>query len=337
MTIERNSNIELFRIVCMLMIVAGHIINSHSTTYSLQNPDELIKLFFSGGFLVAVNAFILISGYFGIRLRRERLISLIVQVLFYSVGLWLISMAVGWHTFSPKKDFQLLIPILTKQYWFVTCYVVLYVISPLLNRWASALVQDEYKRLLLIGFCLIYVWPTMCFLVNAPQFIDDAGYGIINFSYLYMLGYYLRHHYIEHHSASWYWGGYFLVVVMLFLCQAGLSFLLGFEFTSWFSYNTVFIFIEAIFLFIAFKNMKIQSSVINYLAKQCLAVYLIHKHPLIWGGFCKLIDIDSYHGVSFIAIFLTLPIVIYLACAAVEICRLWFMQPVENRIIKRLL
>lgn len=323
--------------VCMLMIVAGHIISTHTTTYSLYNPDELIKLFFYGGFLVAVNAFILISGYFGIRLKRDRLISLIVQVMFYSVGLLLISMAIGCHIFSPQKDFLLLIPILTKQYWFVTCYVVLYVISPLLNRWASALERDEYKRLLLIGFCLIYVWPTTNFLINAPQFIDDAGYGIINFSYLYMLGYFLRHHYIEQHSASWYWGGYFLVVVILFLCQAGLSFLLGFEFTSWFSYNTIFIFIGAIFLFMAFKNMKIHSSVINNLAKPCLAVYLIHKHPLIWGSFCKLIDIDSYHGVSFIVLFLTLPIVIYLACAAVEICRLLFMQPIENRIIKRLL
>ena len=250
---HRRSNFELLRIVCMLMIIGGHIIKVHTTPYSLQNPDELIKLFFWGSFCIAVNAFVLISGYFGIKFKIERMASLALQVFFYSVGLSLLSICIGWHTFSPKTDILRLFPILTKQYWFVTCYVVLYVISPLLNKWATAMQKAEYKRLLIVGFFLLYVWPTINFLVNAPQFIDDAGYGIINFSYLYMLGYYVRHHYIEHHSASWYWGGYFLVVVMLFLCQAGLSSVLGFEFTSWFSYNTVFIYIGAIFFFMAFS------------------------------------------------------------------------------------
>lgn len=334
---KRSSNFELLRICCMLMIISGHVIGVHDTPFSLKNPDEIIKLLFYGGFLVAANAFVLISGYFGIKFMKERLISLILQVVFYSVALLLFAIAIGWHMFLPKKDILLLFPILFKQYWFITCYVMLYIISPLLNKWAASLDKNDYKNFLFAGFLIIYVWPTISFLVNAPQFINDAGYGIINFSYLYMLGYFLRHHYIEQHSASWYWGGYFLVVVILFLCQAGLSFLLGFEFTSWFSYNTVFIFIGAVCFFMAFKNIKIQSSFINKLAKPCLAVYLIHKHPLIWGNFCSLIDVNSYHGLNFIFLFFTLPIAIYLFCVVIEYCRLWLMQPVENRIIKRLL
>ena len=267
---ERSSNFELLRICCMLMIISGHIIGAHDTPFSLENPDEIIKLFFYGGFLVAANTFVIISGYFGIKFRKERLISLVLQVIFYSVALLIFAIAIGWHTFLPKKDFMLFFPILFKQYWFITCYVMLYIISPLLNKWAGSLNKNDYKKLLSTGFLIIYVWPTLSFLVNAPQFINDAGYGIVNFSYLYMLGYYIRHYYSNSRqfvsNRLIYWGGYFSVVIALFLFQSGLSWILGFEFTSWFSYNTVFIFIGAVCFFMAFKNIEIHSSFINKLA-----------------------------------------------------------------------
>ena len=125
-------------------------------------------------------------------------------------------------------------------------------------------------------------------------------------------------------------GGYFLVILILFLCQAGLSWLLGFEFTSWFSYNTIFIFVGAACLFMAFKNMDIHSSTINSLAKPCLAVYLIHKHPLIWDRFCSWVDVKSYHGFSFLFLFFLLPFVVYLFCVAVENCRSSLMSPIDN-------
>lgn len=193
----------------MLMIVSGHIISAHATPFSLSNPDEIIKLLFYGGVLVAVNCFIMVSGYFGIRFKKERFFGLICQTGFYSVVLYLLSIFVGWHEFKPTKDFMYLFPVLFKQYWFVTCYVVLYLIAPLLNKWAEAMGNADFKKYLIIGFCLIYAWPTLNFVVNAPQFIGDAGYGIVNFAYLYLFGRYLRLHFQDHRPAAFYGGGIF--------------------------------------------------------------------------------------------------------------------------------
>ena len=64
----RKSNIELLRIVCMLMIICGHIMGEHKTTYDLTSFDELIKLFVLSVVTVAVDTFVLISGYFGIKM-----------------------------------------------------------------------------------------------------------------------------------------------------------------------------------------------------------------------------------------------------------------------------
>lgn len=329
----RSSNFELLRICCMLMIVAGHIVLYHKTTYAIDGVDEIIKLLCMSFFSMAVNTFVLISGYFGIHFKKERFIQLIIQTFTYSVLLLIISVAIGWHTFNLKKDIFALLPILTKQYWFVTSYVVLYVISPWLNRWISTLDKKDYKRFLILGFAIIYLWPTFSYLFNTSQFIGDCGYGIINFSYLYMLGRFLNLYYKDIHSPIQYFGGYCLAAIVLFICQYSLSWVLGFEFTSWISYNTVFILAGSVCLLLTFKNIQFKSKIINYWAKPCLAVYLIHMSPYIWDGFCNALDIPEYHGFNFVLVILFLPIVIYIICASIEICRSLLMKPLEKSLI----
>lgn len=336
-TMKRNSNFEFLRIVCMLMIIGGHIILAHDTMYSLSNPDEIINLLLMPFFYVHVNCFILISGYFGIRFKPERLFSMASQTVFYSVGLTLFAIILGWHVIVPKTDILRLFPILFKQYWFITCYVVLYIISPLLNKWVDSMEKSEYCRILIVGFVIIYVWPTLSFLVNAPQFINDSGYGIINFAYLYLLGRYLRVHFVDNRPSVTYWGGYFFSAMGLFLCQYALSWLLGFEFTSWQSYNTVFIFIGSVCFFMAFKSINIHSQVINYCAKPCLAVYIIHLHPDVWDVVTYKIGLSTFHGVSYLIIVIMLPFAIYLACAVIEIGRSELIGPAESRLCRYLI
>ena len=329
----RNSNIELLRICCMLMIIAGHVMMNHKTLYSLTDIDEIIKLSLRGAFCVAVNAFVLISGYFGIRFKKDRLIHLIIQTFFYSSTFMIIAVFLGWHTVNPRTDFFAFIPILAKQYWFVTCYVVLYIISPWLNIWVDNLERSNYRSFLFVGFLIVYVWPTFSYLINAPQFIDDAGYGIVNFVYLYMLGRYLRLYYIYRHTSLYYLGVYILSSMALFLCQYGLSWFLGFEFTSWISYNTFFCFVGSVCLFMAFQSISFQSSIVNYWAKPCLAVYLIHMAPFVLEKFCIVVGVQDYHGLSYLVLIFTLPFFVYLLCAIIEICRTRVLGGIENRIV----
>ena len=332
----RDSKYELLRICLMLMIIAGHVMMQHKSLYSLTDSDEIIKLFLRGAFCVAVNSFILISGFFGIKFKRDRLIRFVIQTFFYSVVFMVLAIGLGWHELTPKTDIFAFVPVLTKQYWFVTCYIVLYVISPWLNIWVDSLEQTKFKRFLIVSFLIVYVWPTINFLLNAPQLINDAGYGIVNFVYLYMLGRYLHLYYNDKRSSSFYWGGYLSAVVALFLCQFGLSWMLGFEFTSWISYNTLFCFVGSVCLFMAFKNMTIHSRVINFWAKPCLAVYLIHMSPFILGKFCEVVGIQNYHGMAWLLAIFTLPFVIYFVCAIIEIVRQYTIGWLENRIVSLL-
>ena len=333
----RNSNIELLRICCMLMIIAGHVMMKHDTQYSLTNIDEIIELFFKGAFCVAVNAFVLISGFFSIQFKKERLLHLVAQTFFYSAIFWVLAVFMGWRTINPRTDFFAFIPILANQYWFVTCYAILYVISPWLNIWVSSLERDFYKKFLIVGFLIVYLWPTFSFLINAPRIIDDSGFGIVNFVYLYMLGRYLRLYFVRRFASKSYMEGYILSTIALFLCQYSLSWFLGFEFTSWISYNTVFCFIGSVCLFMTFKEMSFYSSIVNYWAKPCLAVYLIHMAPFVLSNFCSFIGAQEYHGPFYLLMIFSLPVIIYPFCAIIEIVRIRIFGGLERTVISYIL
>lgn len=330
---NRNSNIELLRICLMLMIIAGHVMMNHKTSYSLTNSDEIIRLLFRSVFCVAVNSFVIISGYFGIQFKKDRLAHLIIQTFFYSAMFMTLAIILGWHTINFRTDMFAFMPIFTKQYWFVTCYVVLYIISPWLNIWVDSLEQSMFRKFLVLGFLIFFLWPTFSFLINSPRFVEDSGFGIVNFVYLYMLGRYIRLHFLDKHSSIYYWMGYLLSVMTLFLCQYVLSWVLGFEFTSWTSYNTVLCFTGSVCLFMTFKNMSFHSSIINYWAKPCLAVYLIHMAPFILGKFCMTIGVQEYHAIYYLLLIFILPFIIYWGCAIIEILRLKVLGGIENKIV----
>ena len=62
-TKTRNSNIELLRIIAMMFIVIWHI-SVHAQKGELPSHNYIISITITG-----VNLFLLITGYFGIRLK----------------------------------------------------------------------------------------------------------------------------------------------------------------------------------------------------------------------------------------------------------------------------
>lgn len=294
---ERKSNFELLRIVCMLFIVGGHLIAVHGSEKTFANTDWLIDMSLRGFFSVAVNAFILISGYWGIKFNLEKLIKLEFQTLFYSVCFFIIMLVLGQYRFNPIYDFKFFLPNSCILYWFIPNYMVLCLLAPLLNKFVNSMNVVQFRRLLVFVFPILYIWPTFSFLLNTKQFISDSGYGIVNFTYIYLLGRYIRYHYNIDRSARFYFMSFIVVCSSLSIVQLLLSYLLGFEFTSFYSYNSIFMITGATMLFLAFARMNFSSSLINKLAALCLSVYLIHSHPLVFsgGGHFYKITSSSWH------------------------------------------
>lgn len=318
----RESNFELLRIICMLLIICGHIIMVHNETQFGDN-SWLINQFVRPFCAVAVNVFILISGYYGINLKYKKLISLNTVTTFYCIVFLSTTIAIGIHEFNVAKDWMQFLPVVTKQYWFITTYFVLCLISPFLNLIVEHSNTTQFKQILSIGIALFVILPTFAYILNFESITCDAGYGIVNFIFLYLIGRYIKLHGVKKYNRYWFLIGYICSMAICGAFQIFYSKTLSFSFTSLWSYDTIFVFAGAIFLFLFFREIKISNRFINLLAKTCLAAYIIHLNPLFYRYFfAEILSVRNYTGVDYIAFLVIAPIPIFLACALIEAARI---------------
>lgn len=87
----RQSNFELLRIVCMILIIAHHFSVHSIIPENISRLNRFIFDVFAIGGKVAVNVFVLISGYFMVKskFKLQKLLMLIFQTFFYSIVIYI--------------------------------------------------------------------------------------------------------------------------------------------------------------------------------------------------------------------------------------------------------
>lgn len=92
---KKNNAIECLRVCIMYCIVIHHCIVSGLDLNKTFNMGEycftdanMVLSLMNSFVIVAVNIFFLISGYFGIRLSIKKIINLIINIIFYCLGIY---------------------------------------------------------------------------------------------------------------------------------------------------------------------------------------------------------------------------------------------------------
>ena len=288
MSLARNSNIELLRIVCMLMVVVLHFNNNGANTGIVNMPEELTSRL-TWGFLVesfclvAVNCFVLISGYFAIKLKVRSLLKFYLQCFLIGLFTYLLYLGLtgGFATwqctdgvFTAKILAERLMVFTHNGWWFVVSYVGLMLLSPLLN---SAVDNLSDKRLLhsLVLFSIVILYLGWYHKVE----VTNYGNSLISFIWIYLIGRYIGKHVSLDRICRYRWvwfGGYFGAALGLF----GLIMLryhCSIEMHYPLDYNNPFVVISAIMLLLFFLSFNFRSKVINWLGSSVFAAYLIQE------------------------------------------------------------
>lgn len=321
----RNSNFEALRILCMLFIVAGHLIKNQefeSLTYDRFYTCGIVMFF-----TCAVNCFVLISGWYGINLSWKKIIRLNDVTTFYALILGGMVVLFGAYLPDTQRVVKIFIPSITREYWFITVYLALCILSPYLNLLVQKLEKEDLKKLLIICSCLFILQPTCGAILNFDSITLDGGYGIVNFSYLYLIGRYLRLYNNPLKKAHIYFLYYLLVTLAGGAFQIVYSHIWGFEFTTLKSYNTIFVFLASIFLFCSFSRLHFDSHIVNYIAKFCFSVYLIHSHPWCFSWFYnRILGMKNITDDGFCIALIVVPILTYVVCIIIESVRMQLYQ-----------
>ena len=297
----RESNFELLRIIAMLLVITSHFcIHSNKAIY-FQNPytfniNYFLTMIFTTG-NIANNIFILITGYFMVKKEKnnKKIISLILDMEFYSISIYLIL-----RTFGLIKNISPLKSIFAIFYgnWFCIYYIILYLISPYLNHLLNTLSKEKLKKLIITILILISVVPT---------FIDVWGFTSHDvFILSYLIGGYIRLYLDKKQDTKKIKMILLYTIILVILCILSL-YLIGIifkilPFIEYYPYKflanntSIFVIIIATCIFLLAKNKNIKyNKNINIASTTVLGIYLIHDNELlryiIWN---KLFPIDLY-------------------------------------------
>jgi len=196
---DRQVNIEVLRIVAMLMIISLHYLGKGEALIPFSGNEfpmnGYIAWLIEAFAYVAVNIYILISGYFLVdsKFRIDKLIRIWLQVLFYSIGIWLLFKVTGllpeeFNTTYYSLTF--LAPVGMQHNWFASFYIMLYCLSPFLAILVKKVSKKQLQACIVILLFLFTKVYSLLFPWAKP--IDDNGYGIIWMICLFIIAGYIK-------------------------------------------------------------------------------------------------------------------------------------------------
>ena len=324
--IKRNSTIETLRIISILLIIA-----SHFSVHGLFEFDyifsvdymymDLLKM--CGDF--GVDIFVLITGYFMIKdqnLNGKKVFSFWIQVLFYSVVIYLFVSLIGFEQFSIKELCRSFLPISFGKWWFASTYFVLLVLHPFLNRLITSIDKRWHEYLIVI---LVLFWSVI------PTFMrrDFEGNNLLWFITLYCISSYVQIYSNKNRGNAKYYVLLFVISLIVpfsirMLHEMGISIPVLSSMSSFvYSKQSLFTLIRALSVFLfAITRKETHNAIVNNLAAASFGIYLIHDsksiRPVLWN---YVFELNQNLKINIVLYSLICIVVIYCACFLIDMLR----------------
>lgn len=326
-TYQRNSAFELLRILSQVFIVLYHI------CYIWQGKEYSNQPFFQAVSIplhIGVVVFVLLSGYFTIKLKISGLIKLLGIFFVYCLPEVIYNVMMAKDLSHTIRSLMFLSD---SHYWFVKTYLFLFLVSPMINLWLkNATERQRWYMVAVFGFVACYMATTK----------GDAsmsnGKNLTNFIYFYLVGnqlYYYRDRWMNIKTST-------LVLCYIVFNVA----IFGLEYYTCgnavgklikglsFPYSSPLILIGAIMFFMIIGKQHIQSRFINYVAASSLAIYLIHGSrpylPQLHGVICGYLQGVTGNSMLLFGSYTIYTLIVITACVCLDKC----LTPVWNVINK---
>lgn len=339
----RSSNLELLRILCMLLIIGDHLTGQSGIADYTTLPSSFAFCLIGCGSRIACSVFVLIGGWFLCEqpYKTRRPLSLWLSLWLYTVPVTLLCKLAGLDVSWGALRWAAF-PASTRQLWFISDYLLLLLCVPLLNRLLRGLSRPAHRGLLAVLAVPLIVYPT---LFGENGAVSDTAWM---FLYEYLLIAYLRRwpdnrlaHLLQHHAAALGLGLPLLNTILRAVLETrGLTDGKAFQYMAYYrtALGALPNLLAALALFYLFKGLDLGCvRWVNALAGTTLGVYILHQVPafrgFLWNG---LLQAEAHHGS--VGYTLLAILAVFLGCAAVDALRTALvMRPLENtRLFKAL-
>lgn len=333
---KRQSNFELLRIIAMGMVIVLHYLSKGEVALKLSADGSVVNHIWNlirDFAMVAVNIYVLISGYFLVdaKWHISKVIVMICQVLFYSVSVPLIMLACGLVDEISLGDWlSILLPIQYEHYWFATAYVGMYIFAPLLAAGIRKLSQKELGMIIVVALCYFAV-PKSIMPYEIPT--DYYGYSFGWFMVLFMIAGYVKLYGIKlFDTKKKAFMFYAIGIIVTFSIKAAYGYMARayghFEYSMDMTnaYNYLPVLFSSVALFSAFTYVRIPdgrfSSVVCKIAPLTFGIYLLHENILMRMKWPFYLGVDKVNGFGLQLLHMIISVVVvFVAGIAIDYVR----------------
>ena len=345
----RQTGIDLLKITAMFMIVVIHILEHYGvkeTVTAFSSQSAVVKLLLTMT-APAVNCYALCSGWLLIdrQIKPKRLVSLWLQVAFYSVGftaLFLVLTRIGIVGVNGLRIgmtdlFTAVTPISRGAWWYASCYFGLFLLMPVLNCVIRNARKEHLRIALVLGFLAGSLLTTITY---GDGLGLKYGYSVLWLAFLYVTGAYLKRYPIRKVKSGSCFLIYFgwVAAFWLFgmLCDRVFMYrLTGQEKTS----NLLNLYVSpvtvasALLLFVGFVSIQREfrsAKAIATVSSLTFGIYLIHTQDSVWVYFDNCFaGLAQDHPVFLVGKTFLLGAGIFAACGVIEWGRIWLFQAIQ--------
>ena len=316
---------------------------SYSPPFSV-NYEVLNFIYTAAG--CAVNAYAMITGYFGVNetsTKYTNLVLLWLRAFWYCIFIVLVFAIFVPGSVGVRLLFKTFLPITGRAYWYLTAYFMLYLFKPILNAAIKAFSQLQF------GGFIVFLSAVICIpaMLNIDAFRMTKGFSAWWLMLMYMIGAYIRKYgLLKRVKTSWLWLIYFGAV--------------SFDFFKRFVYDVLYLHIKgempfyedamnymaatmviaAACLVLIFERIQINGDklqkILTRLSSMSFSVYLIHDHVLTWDYLLdkKYIFIAQENVLFTVVTAFAVSAAVFIACIIIDIPReaLFEMLKLKKRV-----
>lgn len=290
---EKNMGIELLRIVAILMIMALHVMGQGGVLLAATplSKGYEIAYFWEALSYPSGTIFGIIAGYVGLKAsgKISNIVYIWLQVLFYTVIITGIFAFVMPETFGLRAIINMLCPVMTEQYWYISAYIGTMLFAPIINNAVNNMPKKQIDFMFVIAIILFSVLPT---LFSTDVFGLRGGCSILCVMTFYFIGAYMRKYELMENLSS---GAlalvYFLATFATWGCKLFIETVYGFSANYpekgniLYAFNSPTVIIAGMAIVVLFSRIKLNKTMtkaVGAVAPLTLGAYLINTHPLIF-------------------------------------------------------
>lgn len=336
---SRNSNIELLRIISIIMIVISHY-SIHNGILKYTMPVGFNRFFLEISTLgnIGTIIFILITGYYLSKndngLKLTKIFKLYLQILFYSVFIYIVLVIFKLEPFNIKVLIKVFLPISFEEYWFASVYILLYIFHPYINRLLNKLDRKEHFKLVLTGLIIFSFLSTI---TTKKYFANE----LIQFILFYSIGAYLSK-YKNNIFNNQKLNKIILIISSLILISSVIFFDIVGTKVNLFNQNSVYLFSRtsiisiafAVSLFNIFINKKEKNNThINSISTCVFGVYLIFDNNyirnILWSDILK--NKNYINSIFLVPHMIISVAIVFIICIYIEYIRKFILDNIYEK------